>query len=211
MIYKNYIIWVNCKFDDRINPTYKDIHIYNLETQEIQIISDAKASQTYPSIFGNYIVWEDTRYPSSSNIFYYDLSQDEENYITRELSYNHEPDIHSNKVVWDDGYDVFMYNLDTHDERRITDNYYDQRAATIYRNYIVWTDYRNKINEDIDNTDIYAFDLVNEKEIQISYDKSNQSLPAIYEDKIVCMDTRHGGIEYWNWDIFLYFVVYYQC
>jgi beta propeller repeat protein len=205
-IYGNYIVWVHCEYDENIDPTYKDIHIYNLETQEMGIIAEAFNSQTNPSIFGNYIVWEDYRYFRYPNIFYYDLSQDEENYITQDSSYNFEPDIYANKVVWEESYNILFYNLDNGEEIDVSNSMDAQEDARIFNNVIVWVDHRNKISEDIENTDIYAFDLVNEKEIQISYDKSNQSLPAIYEDKIVCMDTRYGGIEYWNWDIFLYYL-----
>ncbi|MDG6245072.1 MAG: hypothetical protein QCH31_11920, partial [Methanolobus sp.] len=49
------------------------------------------------------------------------------------------------------------------------------------------------------NWDIYMYDISSGIEYQITTNQSSQSNPAIYQDRIVWMDSRTG-----NWDIYMY-------
>lgn len=88
-------------------------------------------------------------------------------------------------------------------ETRITTNEFDQQVPAIYGDRIVWVDARNKqvdsLNNDIDeNYDIYMYDIYTPEEIQITTDKSLQSYPALYNDRIVWVDNRSG-----DWNIYI--------
>jgi beta propeller repeat protein len=87
-------------------------------------------------------------------------------------------------------------------ETRITTNESAQLDPAIYENMIVWTDARNGIFDEYGNRknlDIYMYDLSTSKETQITTNESNQSMPAIYGNRIVWQDDRNG-----NWDIYMY-------
>ncbi|MDW5552330.1 MAG: cell surface protein, partial [Methanosarcina sp.] len=81
-------------------------------------------------------------------------------------------------------------------ETRITTNESAQLDPAIYENMIVWTDARNGIFDEYGNRknlDIYMYDLSTSKETQITTNESNQSMPAIYGNRIVWQDDRNGN------------------
>ena len=108
---------------------------------------------------------------------------------------------------WWDGvdwhhWDIYMYNLNTGKETQITDDTCEQESPAIYGDIIVWQDNRNiywKEGYPLHQWDIYMYNLETEKEIRITFHDSDQINPAIYGDKIVWQDNRHG-----NWDIYMY-------
>jgi TolB protein len=87
-------------------------------------------------------------------------------------------------------------------ETQITTNNSNQMYPDIYGERIVWQDDRNGYYDPYvydPNWDIYMYDLSASTETQITTNESNQSEPAIYEDRIVWTDDRNG-----NYDIYMY-------
>ena len=80
--------------------------------------------------------------------------------------------------------DIYMYDLMTKTETRITNDASDQRYPVIYKDVIVWQDFRNG------NWDIYMMDLNDGIPVQVTYNTSAQSHPDIYGDIIVWHDQR---------------------
>ncbi|MFZ2193363.1 MAG: Ig-like domain-containing protein, partial [Candidatus Moraniibacteriota bacterium] len=182
--------------------------VWNFHTEgaisitEFQITNDDPVSQSYPSIYGNKIVWVDYRNAvpieggeegmmTNTDIFMYDLDTQVETQITTDVSNQYYPVIYGNKIVWEDdrngGYsakDIYMYDLDTQIETQITTDGDDQGYPAIYGNKIVWQDNRNG------NYDIYMYDLETQAETRITTNSYDQYNPAIYKNKVVWEDRR---------------------
>ncbi len=189
-IYGDRIVWQEYH-NNNGTLSETDIHMYNLSTsRETQITNSGKAF--CPDIYGNMIVWTDTR-SGNGDIYMYDLSTSKETQITTNESHQDNPAIYGDKIVWQDsrngeGYnptDIYMYDLSASTEIRITADDSDQYSPAIYGDKIVWADLRNR------NWDIYMYDLSTSKETQITTEEGSQEYPAIYGDRIVWLDNRN--------------------
>ncbi len=171
-------------------------------------ITTNDSAQMAPAIYGDRIVWTDSRngflneYGNFKNldIYTYNISTSKETQITANGSNQSMPAIYKNRIVWIDDrngkYDLYMYDISTSQETRITTSgsVYFGNAPAIYGDRIVWTDTRNG-NEDNWDEDIYMYDLSTHKETPIATYESSQSSPAIYRDRIVWTDFRYGHDE----------------
>ncbi len=202
-IYGDRIVWQEFHYNNNPNTWDKpDIHMYDLSiSKETQITNSGKAAD--PSIYGDRIVYVDTR-NGNADIYMYDLSTSKETQITTNESWQGYPAIYGDRIVWQDsrngqGYnnptDIYMYDISTHKETQITTNNSDQYYPAIYGDRIVWQDLRNN------GWDIYIYDLSTLKETQISTDKDDQEYPAIYGDRIVWMDSRNGKGDIYMYDL----------
>ncbi len=160
-------------------------------------ITTSVATQTIPAIYGNNIVWQDSR-NGNWDIYAYNLTTGAESQITTDTDNQNDPAIYDNKIVWEDyrngNPDIYMYNLTTGIESQITTSTDNQTYPNIYGDKIVWQDYRNSTS----TADIYMYNLTTGIESQITTDTNNQYGPAIYGNKIVWHDNRNG-----NWDIYM--------
>ncbi len=156
------------------------------------------ATQTLPAIYGNNVVWGDSR-NGNYDIYMYNLTTGGESQITSDTADQSYPDIYGNKIVWTDSRngndDIYMYNLTTGQTTQITTNTADQENPKIYGNKIVWSDLRNI------SFDIYMYNLTTGQTTRITTDNADQGLAAIYGNKIVWRDDRNGSS---NEDIYMY-------
>ena len=193
-IYSDRIVWQ--EYDRH------DIHMYNLSTsKEIQITNSGKAF--YPDIYGNRIVWTDTR-NGKGDIYMYDLSTSKETRITTNESHQDNPSIYEDRIVWQDSRngegsynptDIYMYNISTSTETRITTNNSDQYYPAIYGDNIVWQDNRNG------KGDIYMYNLSASKETRITINNGFLGDFAIYGDRIVWVDDRNRNADIYMYDL----------
>jgi beta propeller repeat protein len=89
-------------------------------------------------------------------------------------------------------------------ETQITTNESAQLYPAIYEDRIVWTDARNGVWDEygnIANLDIYMYNITTATETQITTNESNQSMPAIYGDRIVWQDERNGNSDIYTYDL----------
>jgi beta propeller repeat protein len=187
-IYGNRIVW-----------GYIGIFMYDLSTNtETQITTSQSASN--PHIYGDRVVYDDTRSYRNYDIYMYDLSTKKETQITTSGSASN-PRIYGDKIVWSDGRygqdgdyysDIYMYDLSTKKETRITTSGSASYPA-IYEDTIVWKDLRD-FDPYADKSNIYIYDLSTNTETQITKSGS-ASNPAIYEDRIVWQDSRNGNSD----------------
>ncbi len=182
-----------------------------LSRQEFQITTN-RSNQLSPAIYGDYIVWQDSR-KGKWNIYGYDLSQSREIRITEGSNSQLSPAIYEDIVVWMDrrnyNWDIYGYDLSQEEgeeenektkEFPIIINPNDQRAPAIYKGYIVWYDNRNWYSGETD-WDIYCYYCSESREVQITADPNEQRAPAIFDKNdsstIVWMDYRNC-----NWEIY---------
>jgi len=102
-----------------------------------------------------------------------------------------DPDIQAGRVVWQDWRDVgpgeiYFQDLETGEHRRVTTNTLGQYHPVISGHWIVWQDNRNS------QVDIYGYDLLREREVQITDSPENESDPFIDGEWICCLEDSQG-------------------
>ncbi|KKG12872.1 hypothetical protein EO97_02225, partial [Methanosarcina sp. 2.H.T.1A.15] len=167
---------------------------------ETQITTNG-SEQTNPAIYGDRIVWMDSRtgnYVDQSghhygglDIYMYNLSTHNEIQITNDSSNKKLPAIYEDIIVWGESgstnHEVYVYNISTSNKTKIADDVY---YPVIYKDRIVWS-----IN------DIYLYNLSTSVKTPISTDTSYDDYPAIYEDLIVWTDSRNGNLDIYMYNV----------
>jgi beta propeller repeat protein len=165
-----------------------DIYGYDLSTDTEFRITDQAASQQFPDISGDTVVWMDQR-NGNWDIYGYDLGEDCEFPITTHIADQKWPIIDGNTVVWVDwrnggdaygGYDLYGYNLASGTESPISGHSAPIACPAISDNVVVWSDRR------YGGWDIYGYDLNSGNETQITqWWASDPYCPAISNGIIV--------------------------
>ncbi|OGY26408.1 MAG: hypothetical protein A2Z42_04560 [Candidatus Woykebacteria bacterium RBG_19FT_COMBO_43_10] len=149
----------------------------------VNLLKRNVGNQLSPRVYGQKIVWWDTR-NDKGDIYLYDLGTNTERRITTNSSGQFSPDIWGDKIVWYDDrngqYDIYLYDLATNTERRITTEVSNQGSPRIFGDKIIWYGVRNDTK-----SNIYLFDLRTNTERQITDSNDDQFGARIYGDKIV--------------------------
>lgn len=156
-------------------------------SKEFPITSDPN-DQRCPAIYGDIVVWQDSR-NGNWDIYGYNLSTGEEFPITEAPGNQGDPAIYDNYVVWVDyregGGALYGYDLVTKEEVLITTGPGFIRGPAIYSNIVVWADERTG------DYDIFGCNLSTRQEFQITTAPEWQFKPAIYQNIVVWEDRRH--------------------
>lgn len=188
-IFGHLVVW-----SDNRNGNY-DIYGYNLITTEEFAITDDLIDNHKPRIWGNKVVW----YTHLGGGFYiiegYDLLTKQKFDIAAvNNGYQQSPDIFNNQVVWIDTQNgkakVYYKNLLTGQEKVLTDSG-GKSLPKIYGRYVTWVD-----NEGVAAHNIYAYDLILGRVVQISDDRTQQAsptIPDIWGNTIVWMSWHTGN------------------
>ena len=164
---------------------------------EFPLVTDP-SDQYDPAVYGNIVVWTDSR-NGNEDIYRYNFLINEEFAITTDQNQQGHPAIHGDIVVWHDhrngNYDIYEYNLSTESQLPITIDSPNQMNPAIYGDIVVWADDRNG------NWDIYGYNLLTRGEFQITEESHDQYDPAIYEDVIVWTDTRNGNQDIYGYSL----------
>lgn len=153
-------------------------------------ITTNTAEQTNPSIWSNYIVWQDTR-NGGSDIYLQDLSTKVQTRVTSNVDAEY-PCVSGDKIVWQDkrngNWDIYMYEISSKKTTRITTNTADQTLPGVYGNYIVWTDTRNG------GADIYLEDMSTKNETWLT-SGTGATNPTIYGNKIAWQTVEDQALD----------------
>ncbi len=188
--------------------------LYDLETEERNFITLQSHGANDRAVNENYIVWRDNwEDDNTSEIYIYNISAKEVDVISAQIHLLDQLDLYGDIIVWEDwrnddnqrkdpwksnNVDIFMYNISSKEEVQITLNNGSQRKPRIYGDYIIWTDWRNDpyggfmYNSEINNGDIYFYDIKNKTEIQITINLSLQENSFIFGDNIIWEDYRNN-------------------
>jgi len=101
------------------------------------------------------------------------------------------PDVQAGRVVWQDfrnpgAGEIYYCDLESSLVRRITTNLFGKYHPAIYDNWIVWADNRNI------ELDIYGFDLLRNREIQITDTPEDETQPYLNGPWLVCVENSQG-------------------
>ncbi len=167
--------------------------------RDLVTVSSDLAWEWHPAIWGDRIVWQDSRDGGVFNtrIYLYDLATHEERALTQFNSI--EPRIWGENVVWRDkrsGYwRIYLYDLSKNQERQISHGPGEQSGPSIWENWIAWRDTRNGGN------DVYLFNLLDGEERRVTAQSTLMGDPIVSEGRIVWSDSRHGNLEVHLYDI----------
>jgi len=193
-IHDGRVVWT----DNRVNPL-GDIYGIDLVTSQEFIVSNHSGPKMMPDIYGDIVVWMDSR-TWIGDIYSYDLVGGYETQLAGPGD-QWDPDIYQNLTFWMDkrngNWDIYGHDFTTGTELIITSNSADQVEPAVYGNIVVWQDFRNGSG----NRDIYGYDITTSTEFQISSDPTSQSSPRIFGDSVVWRDNRSGSTEIYGYDL----------
>jgi beta propeller repeat protein len=185
----------------------EDVFMRDLATGQVTPIAVHPASQIFPRIYGDTIVWYDDRnhqaVPGAPywDIYAYDLSSGTEMRITDEAVSQADPAIHGTNIVWADlrapgnGNDIWRYDLVDGTEHPVIQGVAHQYYPDIFGERIVY----QTSDTPSGNTDIYLHDLADGSTRRITDETANaahtawQYRPRLWGDQIVWEDSRHHG------------------
>ncbi|MFO7991248.1 MAG: hypothetical protein R6U61_03010 [Thermoplasmata archaeon] len=134
--------------------------------------------------------------------------------ITQDPKWQILSSIHGGNIVWEDyrndfygswsspglrNSDIYLYNISREETIQLTSHESSQSKPDIWRNYVVWEDYRNG------NADIYYLDLLDDTLTphQVTDNDKKQISPKIHDGRIVWVDYRSGSFgDIYMYDIF---------
>jgi beta propeller repeat protein len=166
---------------------------------ETRITTSGKATNS--AIYGNNVVWQDTRNGNSA-IYMLDTSTKKETHVTDKTN-QIEPAIYGNKIVYvNNGTNICMYDLSTNKETTIVSNlpYFGVDEPAIYGNLITYDD---DTPDGID-AKIGIYNISTHQDNQLSGGTGDHWDSAIYGNKIVWTNgeptTPLDGVDIYMYD-----------
>jgi len=167
---------------------------------ETLISSNASADQAKPALYGNYIVWVDSRYGISQDIYLYNTATLQEYRITNGSAIVDSPDIQGNRVVWiQSGRDIYWYDIPTRGVHKVPLVDSSRFTPKISGDRIVWMEQQTFASGP--HNDILMYDIGTNltHNLTAGQPDTDQEKPAISGNVVVWEDHRR---LYGNYDIY---------
>ncbi len=183
-----------------VNKNYDGaIYLYDIPTNEIKRITYDNSGKGRPFIYNNLIFWKDDRFMDNRyvpDVFMYDLSSEKEIRLLEGLTLfdNYEDTLYvldGMKVKW------YLYYLNEDKFKELPIEFKDMDYYSMYGDKMVFT----KLDFLTQTFNIFYYDVLTNKIIQITNNTLDEKDPYIYKNKIVWSDNRNGKR---NYDIYLY-------
>lgn len=144
----------------------KDVYYVDLATQDVTHVESTWDPYTdHTAIWGDWLLWEDSRYEAKVNIMGLRLSTQEEVRLTDNGAYNGWPTLRRNLACWRTtywggtvGWDLVVYDLETGALRRVTQEPHPGYKCVGVDNG--WLVYEKQPDSDYWENEIHAVDLV---------------------------------------------------
>lgn len=187
-----------------------DVFLLDLKTGEVQQLTTEEHAQIYPRIYGDTVVWLDSRYeeeyhnPRRYDVYAYDLATGEEKRLTSATTADGmDLSIDGNLVVWADNRhadpevkihaqnqpdynnEIYVYDLTTGQEKRLTSYPGNDHYPAISSSNIVWLR-----QEDYIRADVFVYNMQTGQESQVSKSNFADFQPSIHENRIAWVDAR---------------------
>jgi beta propeller repeat protein len=173
-----------------------DIYLDDMEgTNGPQAVtSTPNTDETFPAIDWPWVVWQQRPTGSSAAWQVYALnlaSNLPAAAVSRTTANELNPDVQAARVVWQDlrnpgAGEIYYYDLTAGTLQRITTNLFAKLNPVIGGHWIVWQDSRNG------EVDIYGYDFLRQREIQVTDTPADESQPYIDGDWVVCVEDSLG-------------------
>jgi beta propeller repeat protein len=212
------VVWASCYYSQEMWESPQkdilalnwDVFLLDLKTGEVQQLTTEEHAQIEPRIYGDTIVWLDTRHeegyhnPKRYDVYTHDLRTGQERRLTSATSTEDEVlSISGNLVVWSDNRhanpevtvhagnepdynnEIYVYDLATNQERRVTTYPGNDHYPAIDGGRIVWLRQLT-----LREADVFLYDLSSGQETRVSSSGYAVYNPAIHDDRIVWADAR---------------------
>nr|HMN28484.1 hypothetical protein [Caldilineaceae bacterium] len=153
------------------------------------------ASQEFPAIDGDLVVWQDARF-GPAEIFLADLSSGEITNLTQTAdTWEANPAISGDYVVWRDGYQgigIHGLKLSTREPLTVTSGLREISRPRLSGSIVVWADNRRGDGD----WNIYGYDLASGEDLRLAEQPGNQTDPQIDGNLVVWVDETTGIVVY---------------
>lgn len=215
-IYENLVVWSSTDISGKPlseidwDEIDRDVFLLDLDTGEIEQITNEEHAQIEPRVYGDTIIWLDTRHvesyhnPDVFDLYAYDLRTNKETRLTSSTSVeDNQLVINGNLIVWSDNRhadpevtihagnepnynnEIYVYDLDTNKEQRITNYAGNDHYPAIDGSRIVWLRQFT-----FREAEVFLYDLNSGQETQISHNQYAAYNPDISASWIVWADSR---------------------
>lgn len=217
-IYENRVVWSSANISGRLlseidwNKLNWDVFLLDLDSGEVRQITSEEHAQIEPRVYGDTIVWLDTRHvegyhnPDVFDIYAYDFKTGQEMRLTSSTSAEgHDLSISGNLVVWSDNRhaewdkathpgnepnynnEIYAYDLVTGSEHRITNYPANDHYPAVDGNRIIWLRQLS-----LREAEVYLYDLLSSSgyETQVSKGRYAAYGPSISGNVVVWADAR---------------------
>ncbi|MDD1707268.1 MAG: hypothetical protein LUO81_03630, partial [Methanoregulaceae archaeon] len=139
-IWNNWIVWQ----EGIEGESDCSVHLYDLQTGNVTKLGDkASSSAKSPTIWGDRVVWDDSRNGSMGNhdIYLFNLTSGNETQITTDSYAQISPSIWDDRIVWIDNRDnsqIYLYDLNSGNETCITSGDFHRESPVIYGDNVVY-------------------------------------------------------------------------
>jgi beta propeller repeat protein len=158
------------------------------------VTSTPNLDETYPAIDWPWVVWQVHATGSSApwQVYAVNLASNLPPFAVSRTTQNElNPDVQAARVVWQDlrnpgAGEIYYDDLSAGTLQRITTNLFAKSHPAIRDHWILWQDSRNT------EVDIYGYDFLRQREIQITDTPENESQPYLDGPWAVCMEDSLG-------------------
>jgi beta propeller repeat protein len=185
-------------------PGMQEIHVLDIPTGDVSIISEGGCCVADPDIWGTKVVYTyATSYMGSGyyDILMYDIETGLTSRITEDLFDQWDPEIWEDVVVWVDARnggdsgtrtnaDIYMYDIGTGVTRQVTTNPYTQMGdLDVYGDMIVWEDLRDDPLYPDDwmrstESNIYGYRISTSTESRVTSMPGSEGYARVFGDRV---------------------------